>query len=262
MMKKLHRIALVSSCLLLVVASGLAVSSSSQIVPPIEVRLSGFAMEPGATVALELSRSGEAACLDENVVVHQIELVDADGSTISVTRYETPVEAVLWIGAVALVDESGLALAPGSYEIRIETSIGQFVAALDVVPTAQFGELGHSSAEAAVCGISLRVYRLLTNLDLGAQVALRTGDRLMVQLAGNPTTGYSWTNTLIYEYAVVRETEEAEYRSDSTLIGAGGLFVFRYQAVDAGMQDFLFGYARPWETVEPIETLALSVSVY
>jgi len=262
MTKKLPRIALVSSCLLLVAASGLALSSSSQVVPPIEVRLSGFAMEPGATVALELFRSGDSACLDESIAVDEVQLVNADGSMMSVARYETPVDAVLWIGAVPLVDAFGLALAPGSYEIRVETSAGEFVAALDVVPTAQFAELGHSTAEATVCGISLHVYRLLTNLDLGAQIVLRTGDRLMVQLAGNPTTGYSWTNMLVYEYAVVRETQEAEYRSDSTLIGAGGLFVFRYQAVNAGIQDFLFGYARPWETVAPIETLPFSASVY
>ena len=121
--------------------------------------------------------------------------------------------------------------------------------------------MGRYSATASVCGLSLRVYRLVTEADHGASVTLRVGDRLLVALEGNPTTGYEWENTLVYEYAVLREFAEVEFRPDSALIGAGGLFLFRYEAVDTGPQGFRFDYRRPWESVEPLQRVEFQVSV-
>jgi inhibitor of cysteine peptidase len=112
-----------------------------------------------------------------------------------------------------------------------------------------------------VCGYSLRVYRLVSALDDGASLTLRVGDRLMVELEGNATTGYAWANTIEVEYAVVREAQDVEYRPATELLGAPGVFVFRYVAVDVGPQMFRFAYQRPWESVDPLKVVQFAVRV-
>ena len=153
----------------------------------------------------------------------------------------------------------------GPYSILVETTAGAFSASVEVVPTQQMAQSGRFSASASVCGLELRVYRLITEEDAGANVALRRGDRLMVALAGNATTGFQWENALLYEYAVLRETEEAEYRAKpypQEMVGFGGTFLFRYGAVDVGPQAFRFVYHRPWESVEPVQVVEFTATVY
>jgi predicted secreted protein len=227
----------------------------------VDVRVGGFAFEPGSSVALELVSADGAACFSVTLWVEQVELIDANGDLISIVFYEPQVDAAEWIGTVILRAADGSNLASGAYEIRVTTSGGSFVAALEVVSAAQFAGADRFVAGVPACNASLRVSRLITELDGGARVTLRRGDRLMALLAGNPTTGYSWSSTPMYEYAPVRATEDVEFRPDSSLLGAGGFFFFRYLAFDVGLQEFGFGYQRPWESVQPLSTLAFSVDV-
>jgi inhibitor of cysteine peptidase len=257
-MNRLARSALVFACLCLVAAGGLVASSSAPS-DAVDVRLDGLVFEPGSAVALELVSAEGASCFGGNVLVDQIELADSVGNLISVVPYGTPVDAGDWLGVVMLRAGDGSDLPPGAYEIRVVTSGGTFTASLNVVPTARFASLDRFVAGVPACNLALRASRVLTELDEGARVTLRLGDRLMVLLAGNPTTGYSWSNALADQAAAVRESDEMEYRASSSLIGAGGFFVFRYWAVDRGTQDFRFEYARAWESVEPISTLTFSV---
>ena len=136
---------------------------------------------------------------------------------------------------------------------------------VEIVPSQQMAQTGRFSASASVCGLELRVYRLIAEEDAGASVALRQGDRLMVALAGNATTGFQWENVLLYEYAVLRETQEMEYREEphpETMVGSGGTFLFRYEAIDVGPQSFRFAYHRPWESVEPEQVVEFTATVY
>ena len=148
-----------------------------------------------------------------------------------------------------------------SYEVAIATNVGSFVAEVEVAATSDLYGLGRYSATASVCGYTLRVYRLLSELDDGASLTLRVGDRLMVELEGNATTGYTWANTIQVEYAVLRESQDADYRPASGLIGAPGIFLFRYTAVDVGPQMLRFAYQRPWESVAPLKAVLFTVNV-
>jgi predicted secreted protein len=261
MMKRLPKSVWCVAALTVVALGGLVVSSSAP-AGKVDVRVGGFAFEPGSSVALELVPADGAACFDASLWVEQVELTNANGHLISIAFYEPQVDAAEWIGTVILRAADGSNLAVGAYEIRVTTNAGTFITGLDVVLPARFADLGRFVAGVPVCNASLRVYRLITELDGGARATLRQGDRLMVLLAGNPTTGYSWLDTLAYEYAAVRATEDVEFRPDSTsLLGAGGFFFFRYLALDVGFQEFRFGYQRPWESVEPISTLTFSVDV-
>jgi len=260
MMKQLPKPVWFVGVLVVVALGGLVVSSSAP-AGKVDVRVGGFAFEPGSSVALELVPADGAACFDATSWVEQVELIDANGDLISVAFYEPQVDATEWIGTVILRAADGSDLGSGAYEIRVTTSGGSFVAGLEVLLPVQFADLGQFVAGVPVCNTSLRVSRLITELDGGARATLRRGDRLMVVLAGNPTTGYSWLDTLAYEYAAVRATEEVEFRPDSSLLGAGGFFFFRYLAFDVGSQEFRFGYQRPWESVQPLTALTFSVNV-
>jgi predicted secreted protein len=242
-------------------SSSNASSSASSVNGLVDVRLGGLVFETGAWVALEFVRDSNVDCFGAGVTVQQLELLDAQQEPVSSTVYDPAVPIDGWLGRIQLVDLDGQPLPTGTYRLVVATSVGTFSAEIEVVDASRFDRLGRYSASATVCGLSLRVYRLVTEADSGARVTLRVGDRLLVLLAGNPTTGYEWSNTLLYEYASLREIEEAEFRSESDLIGAGGLFLFRYEAVDVGSQAFRFAYQRPWESVQPLQIFEFSADV-
>ena len=83
-----------------------------------------------------------------------------------------------------------------------------------------------------MCGLSLGVYRLVEEGDAGTALSLAVGERLMVALPGNPSTGYTWEAQA--EPSMVGAVAGLDFLGDSTTIGAGGLFYFRYLATAPG----------------------------
>jgi len=233
-----------------------------------DVRLSVgvFVVEQGARLALEIVRDDPCVCLCDPIHVTTLSLLDASEATLWSEAYDPPIDTVEWLGRLSLVSSDGEASLPeGSYKVVATTTAGEFSAEIRIVPTAEIARLGRFSVSASVCGLELRLYRLITQEDPDASLSLRQGDRLMVALAGNATTGFQWDNSLLYEYAVLRETEEAEYRPvphPQTMVGFGGTFLFRYEAVDAGPQAFRFIYHRPWESAEPEQVVEFDATVY
>ncbi|MFC2078002.1 protease inhibitor I42 family protein [Candidatus Bipolaricaulota bacterium] len=242
--------------------SSSASSSASSVDGLVDVRLGGLVLETGARVALELVRDQDADCFGQNVMVERLHLLDSEENPVHQVVYEPAVEVDGWLGRVELADAEGQPLSAGDYSLVVTTSVGSFTAEVELADASRFRELGRYSATASVCGLSLRVHRLVTEEDADAHVTLRLGDRLLVALEGNPTTGYEWTNTLLHEFAVLRETEEREFRPNSDLVGAGGVFLFRYEAAYVGPQAFRFAYQRPWESVQPLELLEFSADVF
>jgi inhibitor of cysteine peptidase len=241
-------------------SSSSSASSSMSGSGPAEVRIGGLVFERGSRVAVEIVRDGESTCFP-SVSIERLQVLDGADAILRVEEFVPAIDAADWLGFVSLTDSEGAPLATGSYRIVVTTSVGSFTAEIEVAETSRFHEFGRYSATASVCGLSLHVYRLLTEQDDGAHVTLRVGDRLLVALEGNPTTGYEWTNMLFYEFAVLRESREPEYRAESDLVGSGGVFLFRYLAVAADSQSFRYTYQRPWESVGPLEVVEFSVNV-
>ncbi len=102
----------------------------------------------------------------------------------------------------------------------------------------------------------------LTNADTGKTVDLKPGDELEVKLEGNITTGFAW-EARDFDSAVLELTGgEPEYKSESDLVGAGGVFTFRFKAKAAGSTAVHFIYYRSFEPdVPPIETFDVTVNV-
>jgi inhibitor of cysteine peptidase len=86
--------------------------------------------------------------------------------------------------------------------------------------------------------------------DEGAVVELAVGERIVLVLEGNATTGYEWELVQVDE-TVVAPAGEPEYRSASGGDGAGGTYTFRFDAVGTGEATVTLVYRRSWEAEEP-----------
>ncbi len=99
--------------------------------------------------------------------------------------------------------------------------------------------------------------------DNGGQVTLQTGQTLAISLESNPTTGYQW-QVIEIDNAILQQTGESEYKQAAGtegLTGAGGIETLRFQALAAGQTPLTLGYMRPWESVPPLRTFTVQVTV-
>lgn len=106
----------------------------------------------------------------------------------------------------------------------------------------------------------------ITQADAGTVQVARAGDRVTVRLAGNPSTGHTWTRTAPTdeEFAglALQPIDEGtwEFPSDGRVPGSGGTCLFRYLAEEAGSVTLSFAYGRSWEP-EPVQTFSVTVRV-
>ncbi len=95
----------------------------------------------------------------------------------------------------------------------------------------------------------------------GSEVTLRQGDTLTLKIEGNPTTGYTWAISEVDE-TILSIAGEAEYKSGSLLIGAGGVYTFTFKAAAPGTTPLKLIYYRSFEEgVPPVETFEVNVNV-
>lgn len=94
----------------------------------------------------------------------------------------------------------------------------------------------------------------------GSTVTMKVGQTLEVTLEGNPSTGYEWTVAAPAGTAL-EQVGEAEFKSQSTLTGAPGTYLFRFKAKAKGETELKFEYKRSWETTPQDEKLSFKVSV-
>jgi inhibitor of cysteine peptidase len=97
--------------------------------------------------------------------------------------------------------------------------------------------------------------------DNGREIELARGQTLVVSLESNPTTGYRW-EVVELEGQLLQPVGEAEYHPRSDAIGAPGVEILRFKALNAGRTPLKLVYHRPWEKdAEPLETFSLQVVV-
>ncbi len=95
--------------------------------------------------------------------------------------------------------------------------------------------------------------------DNGKTITLNEGESVKISLDENPTTGYSWNETVTAGLTVV----DSEYvSSGSGMAGAGGVHEWTIKAAGKGSQQFTAVYKRPWEPIAGNETTyTLNVTV-
>ncbi len=225
----------------------------------VEVSIGILHFSIGEKIALEIERTGPCPCMCGDILVKAFEVLNEEKVPVFTDRsYDYPVPVKKWVGRWDLRDPSGNPVPPGRYTAVVETSVGTFRAELELLPPGEH-PTGRGYAEASVCGISLAVYRLVEKGDSGETLVLKRGDKLMVVLPGNPTTGYSWEPVEVPGF--LKPIEGVEYVPLTDLAGGGDIFCFRYLVEAPGKGTLSFAYRRPWEE-EPIETFSVELKTY
>lgn len=93
--------------------------------------------------------------------------------------------------------------------------------------------------------------------DRGREVTVATGDRLVLRLPENPTTGYRWTWESTNALHLTGDANEA-----GTAPGAAGIRVLEVTAVKPGRVAVELTCRRSWDpTIPPIDRFELTVEV-
>ncbi len=87
------------------------------------------------------------------------------------------------------------------------------------------------------------------------------GATLTIRLEGNPSTGYGWEASEISPNLTLIEKRFEDTRTDPQLVGAPGIFVFTFKALEVGMGSVRLDYLRPWEKTAPIKSETYRIRV-
>lgn len=92
-------------------------------------------------------------------------------------------------------------------------------------------------------------------------VTIKRGEEILVALAANPTTGYSWSASVAGNTVVA--AEGSAYRAPaSRALGAGGEQILAFEARRTGTATITLSYGRPWEKgVKAAQTVVITVTV-
>lgn len=87
---------------------------------------------------------------------------------------------------------------------------------------------------------------IITQNDQGKIFTVRSGDRISINLAENPTTGYEWAIDKIDSQVI--ELEDSEFSlPENAGIGGGGERIFTFKTKAVGIAKLQLKEWRPWE---------------
>ncbi len=92
----------------------------------------------------------------------------------------------------------------------------------------------------------------LNSTASGEIVTIPAGERVLVRLNENPTTGYSWNATASKGLSIIHDAYTAP---NTTLVGAGGYHDWILAPDTVGTYTFKAVYLRPWEGASPTDEI-------
>ena len=102
----------------------------------------------------------------------------------------------------------------------------------------------------------------LTASDNGRKITLFAGQELVIQLDGNPSTGYTWEAKDLDASIFQQVGEPVFASSNSNLVGSGGILTLTFRVLKSGTAALTLVYHRPWETkVAPVNTFSITAMV-
>ena len=88
--------------------------------------------------------------------------------------------------------------------------------------------------------------------DSRIEATFQSGETLLIRVAGNPTTGYSWQIAGISDPTILSPQGDIEYEPTKLgLLGAPGTFLIRISGLREGQATLELAYRRPWEKDQP-----------
>jgi inhibitor of cysteine peptidase len=102
----------------------------------------------------------------------------------------------------------------------------------------------------------------LLETDSDRTVELLRGDKLVIEVEGSPTTGYSW-EVVSLDAKVLKQQGDTEYRQGQPgTMGGGGTFTLTFQAAGKGKTELTMVYHQPWDKdTPPAKTMNVTVIV-
>jgi inhibitor of cysteine peptidase len=104
----------------------------------------------------------------------------------------------------------------------------------------------------------------VTDADNGRTIALKKGNVMQLTLKTNPSTGYGWQSVSAPAAAVLKLDNHyltLENPADGGKAGAPEIEYWIYSAAGAGSTSMELAYRRSWETVPPLKTFKLTITV-
>lgn len=95
----------------------------------------------------------------------------------------------------------------------------------------------------------------------GKTIDVNTGAKIVVELEGNPSTGYTWEAKDL-DASILQQLGAIRFKSGNPgLVGAGGMLTLTFKTLKVGMTTLSLVYHRPWETnVKPRGTFFVIIN--
>lgn len=103
--------------------------------------------------------------------------------------------------------------------------------------------------------------------DKGSLIELEKGNKIIIQLDSNPTTGYRWIPSEEIDSTIVELTDseyfqtEKEEGKEEEIVGVGGFEVFTFEARSSGQTEIILYYLQPWEKAELQDEFIFNIKV-
>ena len=85
-------------------------------------------------------------------------------------------------------------------------------------------------------------------------------DSVIIELKGNPSTGYTWEAVLASEN-IVEISKDVKYLGSEGMVGAPSMFYFTASSLSEGSTILTLEYKRPWEGKESLEKKVYNITV-
>ncbi len=90
----------------------------------------------------------------------------------------------------------------------------------------------------------------LSQDDSGKVLNLKVGQKIVIDLESNPTTGYDWEIANLPDNLKAEGTTYSQKNADKKVVGSGGIKVFNFTVISKGKGNLILQYKRSWEKAE------------
>ena len=94
--------------------------------------------------------------------------------------------------------------------------------------------------------VELSCEQFAENNHYSSDFELEIGDKIRMELCSNSTTGFQWDYEITIENIVKEEDYDFE-EPEGDVIGAAGIELWTFEAVEKGTTEIQMEYSQPWE---------------